>query len=60
MISLCSCTLRCEKQELHLMQDELEDLRECGLGSCKPKFLQKLANIKVSFAFVSSEVLTKA
>lgn len=42
------------------MQDELEDLRECGLGSCKPKFLQKLANIKVSFAFVSSEVLTKA
>ena len=40
---------RCEKQELHLMQDELEDLRDCGIGACKPWFLSSLANIKVSF-----------
>ncbi len=29
------------------MQDELEDLRDCGLGGCRPKFIQGLANIKV-------------
>ena len=29
------------------MQDELEDLRDCGIGGCKPKILQALANIKV-------------
>ncbi len=29
------------------MQDELEDLRDCGLGNCKPLFLQSCANIKV-------------
>ena len=36
-----------EKQELHEMQDELEDLRDCGIGGCKPRILQALANIKV-------------
>ena len=36
-----------EKQELHEMQDELEDLRDCGIGGCKPKILKPLANIKV-------------
>ena len=36
-----------EKQELHEMQDELEDLRDCGIGGCRPKILQALANIKV-------------
>ncbi len=30
------------------MQDELEDLRDCGIGGFRPKFLQGLANIKVS------------
>ena len=29
------------------MQDELEDLRDCGIGGCKPRILQALANIKV-------------
>ena len=29
------------------MQDELEDLRDCGIGGCKPRILQPLANIKV-------------
>ena len=29
------------------MQDELEDLRDCGIGGCKPKILKPLANIKV-------------
>ena len=29
------------------MQDELEDLRDCGIGGCRPKILQALANIKV-------------
>ena len=43
---------RYEKQELHEMQDELEDLRDCGLGGCRPKFIQGLANIKVKH-FVS-------
>jgi hypothetical protein len=31
------------------MQDELEDLRDCGLLGCRPQFIQKLANIKVRF-----------
>jgi len=48
---------KCEKQELHLMQDELEDLRDCGIGACKPKFLQSLANIKV-FVFLLSILVT--
>ena len=30
------------------MQDELEDLRDCGLSGCRPKVMQPLANIKVS------------
>ena len=48
-----SCFIRrCEKQELHLMQDELEDLRDCGIGACKPRFLQSLANIKVRHIFI--------
>jgi len=38
---------RFEKQELHEMQEELEDVRDCGLGSCRPRALQGLANIKV-------------
>jgi hypothetical protein len=38
---------RFEKQELHEMQDELEDLRDCGLVGCRPKVMQGLANIKV-------------
>jgi hypothetical protein len=29
------------------MQDELEDLRDCGLVGCRPKVMQGLANIKV-------------
>ena len=29
------------------MQEELEDLRDCGLGNCRPAFLQSSANIKV-------------
>ena len=29
------------------MQNELEDLRDCGLGNCRPAFLQSCANIKV-------------
>ncbi len=29
------------------MQDELEDLRDCGIGGFRPKLLQGLANIKV-------------
>ena len=33
------------------MQDELEDLRDCGIGACKPWFLSSLANIKVSFSY---------
>ena len=35
------------------MQDELEDLRDCGIGGCKPKILQGLANIKVRFSIFS-------
>ena len=42
------CVPRFEKQELHEMQDELEDLRDCGLSGCRPKIMQPLANIKVS------------
>ena len=39
---------RCEKAELDEMKDELEDLRDCGLGECcRPAFFQPLANIKV-------------
>ena len=34
------------------MQDELEDLRDCGIGACKPWFLSSLANIKVSFSYL--------
>ena len=37
------------------MQDELEDLRDCGIGGCKPKILQGLANIKVRFSIFSIE-----
>ena len=33
------------------MQDELEDLRDCGLGNCKPAFLQSCANIKVPILY---------
>ena len=46
-----------EKRELHEMQDELEDLRECGLGACRPKTLQTLANIKV-FVLLLSMLVT--
>ena len=41
---------RYEKAELHEMQDELEDLRDCGVAGCRPKFIQALANIKVSIS----------
>ena len=41
------CICRCERAELHEMQDQLEDLRDCGLLGCRPHFIQKLANIKV-------------
>ena len=42
---------RYEKAELDEMQDELEDLRDCGIGSCRPAFVQPLANIKVYILF---------
>ena len=32
------------------MQDQLEDLRDCGLLGCRPHFIQGLANIKVSWS----------
>lgn len=48
---------KCEKQELHLMQDELEDLRDCGCAGCRPGYLQSLANIKV-FVFLLSVLVT--
>lgn len=38
---------RNEKREMQEMQNELEDLRDCGLGNCRPAFLQSCANIKV-------------
>ena len=42
---------RNEKREMQEMQDELEDLRDCGLGNCKPAFLQSCANIKVPILY---------
>ena len=49
---------RNEKREMQEMQEELEDLRECGLGSCKPSFLQSCANIKVSSCvLISSKII---
>ena len=46
-----------EKQELHEMQDELADVRDCGLMACRPKALQPLANIKV-FVLLLSMLVT--
>eukprot|EP00094_Tigriopus_californicus_P000284 TCALIF_00274-PB protein Name:"Similar to SLCO5A1 Solute carrier organic anion transporter family member 5A1 (Homo sapiens)" AED:0.11 eAED:0.11 QI:460/0.90/0.91/1/0.63/0.58/12/137/1099 len=46
-----------EKQELHEMQDELEDLRECGIPGCHPAFIQGFASIKV-FVFLLSILVT--
>ena len=50
MSPLSDCYFHCryEKAELHEMQDELEDLRDCGISGCRPKFIQAAANIKVS------------
>ena len=42
---------RCEKAELDEMKDELEDVRDCGIGGCRPAFFQPLANIKVTMYF---------
>ena len=33
------------------MKDELEDVRDCGIGGCRPAFFQPLANIKVRIHF---------
>ena len=44
---------RYEKAELHEMQEELEDVRDCGLSGFRPKFLQPLASIKVRYETMS-------
>ncbi|CAB4061515.1 SLCO3A [Lepeophtheirus salmonis] len=46
-----------KKKELHEMQDELEDLRDCGLGACRPSCMQSLSSIKV-FVFLLSVLVT--
>ena len=40
------------------MQDELEDLRDCGLSGCRPKIIQPLANIKVRLLYGEKKIET--